>query len=46
MNVTVHAQETSIDKLVHEYLPQLQAAARETSADWARWQSRPVRTMK
>lgn len=44
MNVTVHAQETSIEKLVNEHLPLLQSAARETSADWARWQSRPVRT--
>jgi IclR family pca regulon transcriptional regulator len=43
MNVTVHAQETSIEKLTGEYLPLLQAAARETSADWARWQSRPVK---
>jgi IclR family pca regulon transcriptional regulator len=42
MNVTVHAQETSIEKLVTEHLPLLQAAARETSADWARWQSRPA----
>jgi IclR family pca regulon transcriptional regulator len=46
MNVTVHAQQTSIEKLVNEYLPLLQNAARETSADWARWQSRPVKTLK
>lgn len=42
MNVTVHAQETSIDKLVTEYLPLLQEAAARTSADWALWQSRPA----
>ena len=46
MNVTVHAQQTSIEKLVNEYLPLLQNAARETGADWARWQSRPVKTLK
>lgn len=45
MNVTVHAQETSIEKLVNEYLPLLQSAARETGADWARWQARPVKTV-
>lgn len=44
MNVTVHAQETSIDTLTKEYLPLLQAAAAETTADWARWQARPTRT--
>lgn len=43
MNVTVNAQETSVDKLVKEHLPQLQAAARATSEDWSRWQSRPVK---
>jgi IclR family transcriptional regulator, pca regulon regulatory protein len=46
MNVTVHAQETSTDKLLGEYLPLLQQAARETTADWARWQARPVKTLK
>ena len=46
MNVTVHAQETSVEKLVGEYLPLLQATARATSDDWARWQSRPVKTLR
>lgn len=41
MNVTVHAAETSVDKLLGEYLPLLQEAAADTSADWARWQARP-----
>lgn len=45
MNVTVHAQETSIETLTGEYLPLLQAAAAETTADWARWQARPTRTI-
>jgi IclR family pca regulon transcriptional regulator len=45
MNVTVHAQETSIETLTGEYLPLLQAAAAETTADWAQWQSRPTKTM-
>lgn len=44
MNVTVHAQETSLEKLTGEYLPLLQAAAAATSLDWARWQSRPVKS--
>lgn len=42
MNVTVHAAETSIETLTGTYLPLLQHAAAETSADWARWQSRPM----
>jgi hypothetical protein len=33
-------------KLVNEHLPLLQNAARETSAEWARWQCRPVKTLK
>lgn len=41
MNVTVHAAETSVEKLQGEYLPLLQEAAADTSADWARWQARP-----
>jgi len=44
MNVTTHAQETSLEKLIGEYLPLLQAAAQKTSADWARWQARPIKT--
>jgi IclR family pca regulon transcriptional regulator len=45
MNITVHAQETSLEKLTDEYLPLLQASASATSRDWASWQSRPVRTL-
>jgi len=41
MNVTVHAAETSVDRLVGDYLPLLLRAAGEVSADWALWQSRP-----
>lgn len=46
MNVTVHAQETSIEKLLGEHLPRLQEAAQATSADWARWQCRPAKTAR
>ncbi|MGY1812630.1 IclR family transcriptional regulator domain-containing protein [Blastococcus sp. SYSU D00820] len=41
MNVTVHAAETSTERLLGEHLPQLLRAAGEVSADWALWQSRP-----
>lgn len=41
MNVTVHASETSVERLLEEHLPLLQRAAGEVSADWAMWQSRP-----
>ena len=41
MNVTVHAAETSTERLLTEYLPLLMRAAGEVSADWARWQARP-----
>ncbi len=41
MNVTVHAAETSADRLLGEHLPLLLRTAGEVSADWARWQSRP-----
>lgn len=41
MNVTVHAAETSIERLLAEHLPRLQRAAGEVSADWTRWQRRP-----
>jgi IclR family pca regulon transcriptional regulator len=41
MNVTVHAAETSVDKLVGEYLPLLLRTAGDVSADWALWESRP-----
>jgi IclR family pca regulon transcriptional regulator len=41
MNVTVHAAETSLDRLLQAHLPLLLRAAGDVSADWARWQARP-----
>jgi IclR family pca regulon transcriptional regulator len=41
MNVTVHAAETSTERLVEEYLPLLLRTAGEVSGEWALWQSRP-----
>ena len=41
MNVTVHAAETSTDRLLDDYLPALHRAASDVSNDWALWQSRP-----
>ena len=41
MNVTVHAAETSTEKLRDVHLPKLLRAAGDVSADWAAWQSRP-----
>jgi IclR family pca regulon transcriptional regulator len=41
MNVTVHAAETSVDRLVREHLPRLLRTAGDVSAEWALWQSRP-----
>jgi IclR family pca regulon transcriptional regulator len=41
MNVTVHAAETTIERLLGEHLPQLLRAAGDVSAEWALWQSRP-----
>jgi IclR family transcriptional regulator, pca regulon regulatory protein len=41
MNVTVHAAETSVGKLVGEFLPLLLSTAGETSADFARYESVP-----
>jgi IclR family transcriptional regulator, pca regulon regulatory protein len=41
MNVTVHAAETSTDRLLDEFLPLLLRTAGDISADWALWQSRP-----
>ncbi|MGY1704656.1 IclR family transcriptional regulator C-terminal domain-containing protein [Geodermatophilus sp. SYSU D00697] len=41
MNVTVHAAETSTERLVQEHLPLLLRTAGEISAEWALWQSRP-----
>jgi IclR family transcriptional regulator, pca regulon regulatory protein len=41
MNVTVHAAETSVERLVEEHLPRLLRTAGDISAEWALWQSRP-----
>jgi IclR family transcriptional regulator, pca regulon regulatory protein len=41
MNVTVHAAETTTQRLVQEYLPLLLTTAGQVSAEWALWQSRP-----
>jgi IclR family transcriptional regulator, pca regulon regulatory protein len=41
MNVTVHAAETSVERLVGDHLPLLLRAAGDVSAEWALWQSRP-----
>ncbi|MGY1637623.1 IclR family transcriptional regulator C-terminal domain-containing protein [Geodermatophilus sp. SYSU D00742] len=41
MNVTVHAAETSTERLVQEHLPRLLQTAGHVSAEWALWQSRP-----
>jgi IclR family pca regulon transcriptional regulator len=45
MNVTVHAAETSVERLVTEHLPLLLRTAGEVSAEWALWQSRPHRQL-
>jgi IclR family transcriptional regulator, pca regulon regulatory protein len=41
MNVTVHAAETSTERLLDAHLPRLLRAAGDVSSDWATWQSRP-----
>jgi IclR family pca regulon transcriptional regulator len=41
MNVTVHAAETSRDRLLQEHLPLLLRTAGDVSAEWTLWQSRP-----
>ena len=41
MNVTVHAAETSRERLLGEHLPLLLRTAGDVSAEWALWQSRP-----
>jgi len=43
MNVTVHAAETSTERLLGEHLPLLLRTAGDVSAEWALWQSRPHR---
>lgn len=41
MNVTVHAAETTTEKLLDQHLPHLLRAAGDVSVDWALWQSKP-----
>jgi IclR family pca regulon transcriptional regulator len=41
MNVTVHAAETSTERLLGDHLPHLLRTAGDISAEWALWQSRP-----
>ncbi|MCW2634142.1 MAG: Transcriptional regulator, IclR family [Blastococcus sp.] len=41
MNVTVHAAETSRERLVDDHLPLLLRTAGDISAEWALWRSRP-----
>ncbi len=41
MNVTVHAAETSVARLLDEHLPRLLRTAGDVSAEWSLWQSRP-----
>jgi IclR family pca regulon transcriptional regulator len=41
MNVTVHAAETSTERLLQDHLPVLLRTAGDVSAEWALWQSRP-----
>ena len=41
MNVTVHAAETTTQRLLHDHLPLLLTTAGEISAQWAIWLSRP-----
>ena len=43
MNVTVHAAETTTQRLLHDHLPALLTTAGEISAEWAVWLSRPHR---
>ncbi|GAA3563917.1 IclR family transcriptional regulator C-terminal domain-containing protein [Microlunatus spumicola] len=45
MNVNAHAMETSMETLVVEHLPRLQAAAAELAADRALLAARPVATL-
>jgi IclR family pca regulon transcriptional regulator len=41
MNVTVHAAETTTQRLLRDHLPLLLTTAGEISAEWAIWRSRP-----
>ncbi|GGI37868.1 IclR family transcriptional regulator [Cnuibacter physcomitrellae] len=42
VNVNVHAAETDLETLVERHLPRLLTTASEISADWVRWESRPL----
>lgn len=42
LNVNTHALETTVETLIDEHLPHLLRSASAISADWARWDSRPV----
>jgi len=46
MNVTVHAAETTVERLTGEYLPMLLHAAGAISADWAACQAPPQVTAR
>ena len=41
VSVTVHAAETSVERLLAEHLPRLLRTAGDVSAEWAPWPSRP-----
>ena len=41
MNVTVHAAETTTQRLMNDHLPPLLTTAGQISAEWAIWLSRP-----
>lgn len=43
ININTHAYETSMQALVDDYLPHVLVAAEAMSADWARWDERPLR---
>jgi IclR family pca regulon transcriptional regulator len=45
MNVNAHAMETSMEVLVDDYLPRLQAAAADLAADRALLAARPIATL-
>lgn len=45
VNINTHAYETSLQTLIDEHLPELLRTAEGISADWARWDTRPVREM-
>jgi IclR family pca regulon transcriptional regulator len=41
MNVTVHAAETTTQRLLNDHLPRLLTTAGRISEEWAIWLSRP-----